>query len=386
MRDTLAIVGSHPQTRMLFDFNREDCDVIVFNEAMKEPWCGRADYVLQMHIPTIWRNPKNRNDPHHYEWLQREDIPLIIMQDEYPDVPRSVKYPMDEICDGLLGKFNFRYFTSSVAYALAWAIWKGYRKIELYGVEMETTTEYAAQRPGVAFWVGYALGYGIEFESHVKMFDEPLYGYEGDIRLDYAMFDKRLNEVAQPLQDITNQYNAQKKSAEQYAAEFVATGLHPENVHNAIMTAVQLATQFGILDGIRQEVVRYKGKADEMIKASGGDFVFSRQEFEGVLQALAKAHGEAILQAQAAGAQCHEQFEYAKKAKARERRHNRMKAFTAAVEEYIKAATKVGIYEGAGQENQRLIKELDALIRAAGGEKSAEVLMEDFAQKVAEPA
>jgi hypothetical protein len=129
MKHILVIMGSHPRTRGDFDWSRDDCDILVFNEAMKQAWVKRADYVMQMHLPVIFRNPGNRNDANHYEWLKSGNTPIIWMQEEYEDVPRSKKYPIDEVC-----KLGRKYLTSSAAYAIALGIQQGYDKIEIYGV------------------------------------------------------------------------------------------------------------------------------------------------------------------------------------------------------------------------------------------------------------
>jgi len=171
MKDTVAIVGSHPRTRLEFDFNRTDCDIWIFNEALSNGTFPRADAVFQMHVPPIWRNPANRNDAHHFEWLQEpKDGTEVYMQDQYPDVPRSVRYPLEEVTE----RFGVRHFTSSIAYALALACFKGYKRMEVYGVEMETNTEYQYQRDGVTLWLGVAMGLGIKVDAHISMFDQPL--------------------------------------------------------------------------------------------------------------------------------------------------------------------------------------------------------------------
>ena len=117
MKDTIAIIGSHPRTRAEFDFNRGDCDIWVFNEAISNGTFTRADAVFQMHEEAIWRNPKNRNDAGHAEWLKTQNDVTVYMQDYYPDVPCSERFPLDEIAE----RFKIRYFTSSVAYAIALA-------------------------------------------------------------------------------------------------------------------------------------------------------------------------------------------------------------------------------------------------------------------------
>ena len=196
MKDTVAIIGSHPRTRGNFDFNRTDADVWVFNEALKSPWCKRADAVFQMHDPIIWRSSTNRNDPNHYNWLKNTTVP-VYMQEKYEDVPASIKFPLNELIADLFGDYKpIPYITSSVAYALALAVYLKYKKIEVYGVEMETNTEYGHQRIGVAFWVGIAIGRGIEIDFHSdSILNAPLYGYDGSSRIDKEKFERRLDEL-----------------------------------------------------------------------------------------------------------------------------------------------------------------------------------------------
>ena len=163
---TVAIIGSHPLSRGDFDFNRTDCEIWVFNEALASDWCKRATAVFQMHTPTIWKNPLNRNDPGHAAWLMSGDTPIIYMQEKYQEVPKAVKYPLDEVIQ-LLQPFNYKkYLTSSVSQAIALTIVQGFEKIELYGIGMETETEYFYQRDCVAFWTGYAVGRGIVVDAH----------------------------------------------------------------------------------------------------------------------------------------------------------------------------------------------------------------------------
>jgi hypothetical protein len=88
-------------------------------------------------------------------------------------------YPLKDIID----YFNVDYFSNTVDYALALAIFKGATEINLYGVNMKNETEYAYQKPGVEFWVGMAMGKGIKVIPHgehttiLKTRDGLLYGY-----------------------------------------------------------------------------------------------------------------------------------------------------------------------------------------------------------------
>ena len=96
-------------------------------------------------------------------------IPLICLEN----------YPLEAI----MKKFDTDYFSNSIDYALAYAIYQGFSEIDLYGVNMEVSSEYAYEKPGVDFWCGMAKGRGIkvtvygEHSTMMKTRDGLLYGY-----------------------------------------------------------------------------------------------------------------------------------------------------------------------------------------------------------------
>ena len=329
--------------------------------------------MFQLHDPVIWHNPVNRNDPKHYEWLKSGDTPIIVMQDVYDDVPKSVAYPLEAVKQ--LGASGKHLLSSSVAEAIAMAIQEGYEKIEIYGVEMEADTEYRYQRDGVSYWIGFAEGRGIEVDWHSKTYKYPVYGYEGDIRLDYQRdFVDRLVEIAPALEVANQQYSAHIELVSAAIEQLSKTGVVPDKFEELVKDQITLGVAVGLVDGMRQEVERYKVKADTMIEASGS-FIFSRQEFEKSAQALAQAHGKAVNDTQIAGGQASAALNYALQTSNKGKRMKRFEAFAGVLQVYLQEATKAGIYDGATRENMRLIQRLDALIRAAGGEKSYEVMI-----------
>jgi hypothetical protein len=368
MKNILVVMGSHPGTRDEFDWTREDCDVVVFNEAMKQPWVKRADYVTQMHLPVIWRNPGNRNDPHHYDWLKSGDTPFILMQEKYEDVPKAIKYPLDEIT--AMGR---RYITSSAAFTIAWAIYSGYKKIEIYGVEMETNTEYAFQRPGVTYWIGLAEGRGIKVDFHGKLLTCPLYGYEGDIKFPYEFFDERIAALGITTEEAKEEYNHSREESNKQVNQYIETGSEPELIVKLLEKQATLGSLFGLQDGARQEIVRYKGKADVQRKATG-DYLFSRQEFEHSASSFEKERTKAIIETQKLGDECKREFEHVRSTSNHGKRKARMNSFINAVQKYVQSAVKVGMFDGAMKENMFLMRKLDELILMAGGEKSKEVM------------
>lgn len=83
-------------------------------------------------------------------------------------------YPIMDI----IKYFSSRYFTNSIGYMIAYAIFKGYERIVLIGIDMEVKSEYEFERPCVAYWIGQADARGIEVVTQ-NGFCDPifLYGY-----------------------------------------------------------------------------------------------------------------------------------------------------------------------------------------------------------------
>ena len=164
-----------------------------------------------------------------------------------------------------------------------------------------------------------------------------------------------------------------------------------KDLENALYACVQkqlsIGTQLGMLDGAMQESLRYKDKADKMREADEGNHVFSRQEFESAakshqdeasrLHVLFVAHGTklGILQDNVLRA-----------AKGSPKRQKFAGDFLAVLKEYMATNNHIAIRQGAANENFNHMTYLDKHIRAAGGSKSEEVLLESMRSDVAVPA
>lgn len=384
MNKTLAIIGSHPRTREAFDFNRTDADVWLFNEAISNPvntWAKRADAVFQMHVPTIWRNPTNRNDPHHYEWLKSQTTCDVWMQEEYPEVPKSKRYPIESV-RAMTGD-GAHFLTSSVPQAMALAAYLGtYSRVEVYGVAMETNTEYQFQREGVAFWIGFLKGRGIDVYFADPTFEAPLYGYEGKVSIEYDVFEKRIAEVQPWIDELAPQYHAASLETVKALRLYAEDG--SKELENALVSCVQrqfnLGTQLGHVEGAQQENKRYKAKADKMREADDGNHVFSRQEFESAAKSLGdeaqKQEVKRIMHGTRMGII---QDNIRRAAKGSPKRANFANEFLKEAKAYMEAVNQKAIFEGAANENFQYMAYLDKHIRAAGGEKSEAVLLESMA-------
>ena len=371
-------MGSHPRTRDLFDFNRTDADVWVFNEAANTAFKGKhVDGVFQLHTPVIWKNPNNRNDTKHYDWLKQTTIP-VFMQEQYEEIPAAVKLPRDEIMQmiarGTTESGAIREVSCSPSWAVAYAVYAEYKRIEIYGVELESGTEYNYQQGNFKFWLGVAIGKGIEVFIASTMFDNPQYGYEGEVEIPYTVFGARLVEIEQPTAEAAQQYRAAVETTSKVLDAFMF-GDNGNAILKAVTAQMNAASKLGELEGIKQVNQYYKNKADDMIKTTER-FVFSRQEFE---------HNSAQAQQTAAKVQAnfngiggqlslyHDAVVMA--AKNSPKRRKQIERYKAHLAEYLKAAHELSGWQSAAQENQRYMIRLDAGVKAAGGIKSEQAIL-----------
>lgn len=127
-----------------------------------------------------------------------------------PEWPTAVKFPQAEITDKL-----GNYFTNSISWMIAHALMEGVNELHVYGVDMATGTEYAAQRPSCEYLLGIAVGMG------VKVYIPPqsdllkttaLYGTGGDTPLRAKMIERRteLTERARALEQQHEQIGIQR--------------------------------------------------------------------------------------------------------------------------------------------------------------------------------
>jgi hypothetical protein len=92
----------------------------------------------------------------HIEELRNLKIP-IYMQEEHEDIPTSIKYPLEE----MIKHFKRDYFQSTLDYMMAFALYEGFEKIHIYGVNMAINEEYVYQRASMSYWIGRAESMGV---------------------------------------------------------------------------------------------------------------------------------------------------------------------------------------------------------------------------------
>ena len=298
MKKTVCIIGTNLITRDLIDWNK-DADYWYFNESVsgsgKERngvfgWTyGKPVHgVFQMHVPAIWRNPKNITDPGHYEWLQQDHGIEVFMQEQYADVPNSVKYPIEDIVatflprlkrenQGNLGDVPYP-FTSSAEYAIALAIYRGYDDIWIYGVEATSDTEYQRQRAGIYFWIGIASQHAnVHIQRKSLLLNAKTYGYTGEVVIQKQEFELSLHSYAKETEKLKTIVFEERGKA---MAWLEAAGRAKDPQEAKVMYEKFVESLNGLLDktyyygnmaGKVEENNRYIGECNQLIDAAGGE-------------------------------------------------------------------------------------------------------------------
>ncbi len=84
-------------------------------------------------------------------------IPLVAPF-KYAEIPLSEAFPIEECAK----EFGIPYFSNTIAYMIAYALLKGAKEIELFGVNQASSSEYFYEKSGVEYWLGVANGRGVK--------------------------------------------------------------------------------------------------------------------------------------------------------------------------------------------------------------------------------
>ena len=135
-------------------------------QSLRRPWMKR---IIDMNDYSLWGELEAQFDVLSRRFAAKNGI-------EYVDL---TNYPLQAVID----RFGVDYFTSTVDYAIALALYEGFTEIEFYGINMVYESEYEYQKPGAEYWIGRAQGMGVntiihgEHSSILKTRDGLLYGY-----------------------------------------------------------------------------------------------------------------------------------------------------------------------------------------------------------------
>jgi len=102
----------------------------------------------------------------YHDWLREQTQPIYV-QEERPDmVPNGIRFPIEDIQRWVAEKTGEdkpeQYFTNTISYLIAHALFEGASEIGVYGVDMALDSEFGTQRPSCEYFIGLARGMGVK--------------------------------------------------------------------------------------------------------------------------------------------------------------------------------------------------------------------------------
>ena len=96
-----------------------------------------------------------------HEFLTKNKAPIFSCA-KHPDFPAIEQYPLEDVVKST----GYCYFNNTVAYAIAYAVWKKVEKISLYGIDFTYKNVNMAEsgRACCEFWCAIAVSKGIKLE------------------------------------------------------------------------------------------------------------------------------------------------------------------------------------------------------------------------------
>lgn len=181
-RKKIALIGFATSSRDSAPFDEIDWAIVGMNQLSRH--IPRGDVWFEIHKE--W-NVAVVPGTDHAAWLRDCGIP-VFMTDVVPGLPTSTRYPIER----LIAKFGLDYFTSTVAYMVAWAVDHIDQMVEarlkatpgnnvasafdvvqlqrslyaehtigIFGIDLIVGEEYDWQRACAEFWIGQALARNI---------------------------------------------------------------------------------------------------------------------------------------------------------------------------------------------------------------------------------
>jgi len=268
----VIILGFAPDTRNQAPVDDDSFDVWPLNELYMEMPILReyATGWFQLHgsEPSTIRDPKQKKS------LSQLRCP-VWMWNQHAEIPNSVRYPREQILrhfdtygEGMNPKIlherDRAYFTNTISWMIALAIYLQYEEIHIYGVNMAQDQEYQHQRPSCEMYIGWARGAGIKIhlphESDLCR-SWMFYGYDDDSAYMKKMYareaelDQRINAGGQQLAQLQQQVaNIQAQHHQLLGAK--------ENVKYCIGLGAPGGTSDLLKSEVKQEV-RNKAKEEE---------------------------------------------------------------------------------------------------------------------------
>jgi len=242
---------------------RNKVALIGFTSSLKDaPW-GDPDWELwpvnnlHLHIGDEWKKAtawfnlhrwdEIEDDAEHVKWIEAGHMPVYLFPQTIRKAekaghtfPTAVPFPADDLRDAFSALAGADYFTNSISWIIALAIVHIQAlgdggEIGLYGIDMATGGEYAAQRPSCEYWLGVAEGAGIKVtiaDTADLLKAHALYGFD-----DGSAFALKVRDRNKGLEERLAQAQAEAEAMHQAINENAA-------LQNQILGALETGRYF----------------------------------------------------------------------------------------------------------------------------------------------
>jgi hypothetical protein len=141
-----------------------------------------------------------------FDWLPKHPGPIYVPT-VYPEIPGMVEYPLEDV----LNTMALPYLNTTVAYAVAYAIFIGVKQLHLYGCDFTYPDKHAAEsgRACVEFLLGIAGSRGVVctvagdstlLDAQVPV-DKKFYGYHFPLKVTRSEDDGKVAVERVPVEN-----------------------------------------------------------------------------------------------------------------------------------------------------------------------------------------
>ncbi len=205
----VAIVGT-AESLTQAPFGDGSIEIWAVPAVLSRPGVTRVTRIFELHGKPV---------VDHYLNAMTASGAAIMLQDRRDDIPNSERYPIEDVT-----RMFGSYLTNSISYMMAYAMLVCVDRIDLYGIKMSYTTEYAEQRPSCEYFIGLARGKGIEVSVHQDsdlLKASYLYGY-GSPSPVRAVIAGRIRKYQDNLEKLQAELDRVSNSIEQHRGALTA--------------------------------------------------------------------------------------------------------------------------------------------------------------------
>jgi hypothetical protein len=227
-RDKVAIVGFADGHRALAPFDDPTFEVWGLNRLWSALPGKRFDRWFEIHsIPGLYLEGEDHPaDKDHLAFLAKFAGPIYIRPQDMGTIPcpSAQPYALNAVLRDFAVPPDRHCFSNSISYMIAYAIAMRFKEIHVFGVDMAQdqllSAEYRQQRPSCEFFLGIAVGRGIQIylpPGSDLLISDHLYGFEdgSPIMLKRLARLQELGKRKEGVKQQLAQLEAQKASMEQ---------------------------------------------------------------------------------------------------------------------------------------------------------------------------